>query len=843
MPPRMATFIAALLTAAVLLAGCGDQESPAAPAETPSVTVDYPLEGSVFPPEFVPPTFLWHDDHAGANRWNVVVTFTDGGEPLREVSVGPPPPEGEIDTEAIGATNQLYEGTPYQRSAHSWTPSPEIWAEIQDRTVAKPATVAFEGFAAKSPQTIVSRGAVTLTTSEDPVGAPIFYRDVPLMPAVGEDGRIAPLAPNAVPMIAWRLRDVTRPRSKVILTGMPSCANCHSFSRDGNTLGMDVDGPHGDKGAYAIAPLERVTVIGDEQVITWNSFPDKPEGHQTIGFLSQISPDGKFVVSTLNEELYVTNFADYRFLQVFYPTRGIIGWYSTETGEIKALPGADDTDYVHCQPAWSPDGSYLIFARARAFDAYPPGQEDAKYSGDPKEPQIQYDLVRMPFNGGKGGTPVPVEGASANGMSNTFPKISPDGKWLVFTQCKNGQLMRRDGRLRIVSVEGGEAREMNCNTPLMNSWHSFSPNGRWMVFSSKSRTPYTQMFLTHFDENGNDTPAILIPNSTAANRAVNIPEFVNRPYDDFDAIDVPAADHHRRLQEGLGLVAEEKFDEAVEKFRAAVKKEPGFRRALLALGFALLEMGRNEEARPPLIEAIELDSRVPLAHIKLGMTFLNDGRAAEAAPHFARALGIDRDSARAHHNLGLALLQQGKLEPALREVHEAARLEPADPNIRVNLGWILQQAGNRDGAIAEYRKAIEIDPANVQGRVNLVPALTMQGRHAEALEQIEALYAGKPDELQFKLQLAWALATMPKDGLRDGRRAVALAEQVRKTTGDDPAILDALAAAYAEAGRFPDAVKTAARAIEVLKAKGVTNVPELSRRLDAYRSGRPFRQQ
>ena len=72
---------------------------------------------------------------------------------------------------------------------------------------------------------------------------------------------------------------------------------------------------------------------------------------------------------------------------------------------------------------------------------------------------------------------------------------------------------------------------MRCNTTLMNSWHSFSPNGRWMVFSSKSRSPYTQMFLTHIDEKGNDSPAILIENSTAANRAVNIPEFVNIPQD------------------------------------------------------------------------------------------------------------------------------------------------------------------------------------------------------------------------------------------------------------------------------------------------------------------------
>ena len=82
---------------------------------------------------------------------------------------------------------------------------------------------------------------------------------------------------------------------------------------------------------------------------------------------------------------------------------------------------------------------------------------------------------------------------------------------------------------------------MRCNTPLMNSWHSFSPNGRWLVFSSKSRSPYTQMFLTHVDENGNDSPAILIENSTAANRAVNIPEFVNVPY-----VRLPEDPHARR---------------------------------------------------------------------------------------------------------------------------------------------------------------------------------------------------------------------------------------------------------------------------------------------------------
>jgi len=127
-------------------------------------------------------------------------------------------------------------------------------------------------------------------------------------------------------------------------------------------------------------------------------------------------------------------------------------------------------------------------------------------------------------------------------MSNSFPKVSPDGKWIVFVQAHNGQLMRPDGKLYIVAGGRGKARLMNCNTALMNSWHSFSPNGRWLVFSSKSRSPYTQMFLTHIDENGDDSPAILIENSTAANRAVNIPEFVNMKPSGIEHIDTPAVD-------------------------------------------------------------------------------------------------------------------------------------------------------------------------------------------------------------------------------------------------------------------------------------------------------------
>ena len=280
--------------------------------------------------------------------------------------------------------------------------------------------------------------------------------------------------------------------------------------------------------------------------------------------MSQISPDGQYVLSTfagkdqsIPSTYFVINFKDYRFLQVFYPTRGILACYSRATGRRQPLPGADDPRYVQTDGVWSPDQKYVVFARAKAKDPTREGRHAVLQANDPNEVQIQYSLYRVPFNGGKGGKAEPIAGASNNGMSNNFPKVSPDGRWIVFVKNRNGQLMRPDSQLYIVPATGGVARRMRCNTSLMNSWHSFSPNGRWLAFSSKSRSPYTQMYLTHIDENGNDSPPIYVDNSTPANRAVNIPEFVNVPSDGLQNIDVPASEFYRVMDEALDLIRRE----------------------------------------------------------------------------------------------------------------------------------------------------------------------------------------------------------------------------------------------------------------------------------------------
>ncbi|MEK7798561.1 MAG: hypothetical protein AAB297_01930, partial [Acidobacteriota bacterium] len=230
-------------------------------AVLPGVTVDYPRDGTVFPPEITAPTFLWHDDAAEADRWLVEVAFPGDSARIAALVRGDPPPPGEIDARCVSEHNEIYKGTPYQASARAWKPDSAVWAAIKRHSVAGPATITFFGYREGDPLRVLSRGRVTIGTSLDPVGAPIFYRDVPLMPAQTEQGVIKPLAQGSLPLINWRLRDIARAESRLMLTDMPTCANCHSFSGDGRTMGMDIDGPQGDKGAYAIAPVKKRMVI------------------------------------------------------------------------------------------------------------------------------------------------------------------------------------------------------------------------------------------------------------------------------------------------------------------------------------------------------------------------------------------------------------------------------------------------------------------------------------------------------------------------------------------------------------------------------------------------------
>jgi hypothetical protein len=548
---RAVRLLSAGVVLSLLTMACEPLRGQAARGSEPTlwpIAIDYPEDGSIFPPGITPPTFWWRD--AAGSSWTIEIGFAGKTAVMRIPVKGERLQVGPIDPECVGNKDDLPKLTPRQSATWTWKPDRGTWAAIEAHSVGQAATITITGYRAegtKAGLVAASQGKMAMTTSADPVGAAIFYRDVPLMPTTNTTGVVQPLANTSLHLIRWRLRDIRQPDSHTVLENMPTCGNCHSFSADGKKLGMDIDGPQNDKGLYAMVPVAKRMTIGSKDLVRWNT--DGLVGQTRVGFMSQVSPDGRYVLSTfagpqyrLLDTFYVTNFMDYRFLQVFYPTRGILEWYDSATGLRQPLPGADDPQFVQTDGVWSRDGKWIAFARAQARAPRVRGQGPAMRANDANETQIQYDLYRIPFHGGKGGTAERIVGASENGKSNTFPRISPDGKWIVFVECGNGQLMRPDSQLYIVPFAGGEARRMRANTSRMNSWHSFSPNGRWMVFASKERSAYTQMYLTHIDAEGNDSPAIIVDNATAANRAVNLPEFVNIAGDGIEQIEVHVAD-------------------------------------------------------------------------------------------------------------------------------------------------------------------------------------------------------------------------------------------------------------------------------------------------------------
>jgi tetratricopeptide (TPR) repeat protein len=240
---------------------------------------------------------------------------------------------------------------------------------------------------------------------------------------------------------------------------------------------------------------------------------------------------------------------------------------------------------------------------------------------------------------------------------------------------------------------------------------------------------------------------------------------------------------------------------------------------------------------------LQNDPENPLRHDAVASLYLDEGRFDDAIAHFRQSLRLNSESAATHYNLGIALSVRGRRDDAIAAFEQALRLDPDYALAHNNLGALLQLAGQQELALAHFTRAVTLRPDNVEARANLGQLLSNRGQAAEAAALFRETLALRPDHVQALAGLAWIRATATDSSLRDDADAVRLAERAASLTRHrDMVALDALAAAYASAGRFEDAMRVARIGLDSAAAAGQSDVAaQFRQRIELYQQREPLR--
>ncbi len=772
-------------------------------ANCSSIIVNYPIDETIFPPEIIPPKFEWQDDNEKSDQWLVSINFEDSTKNMAFLS-----------------------------PIKEWTPSDKEWTDIKNNSIEKKAVINIFGFNHDGPKTFFSNANITISTSKDSVGAPIFYREVnlPFEDAVKDPRRIR-----------WRFGAISsKTQPPIVLDSLPVCGNCHSFSADGSTLGMDVDYAN-DKGSYSILKTAKEMTLEKKNIITWSDYK-KEDKELTFGLLSQVSPDGKYAISTVKDRSVFVAVNNLAFSQLFFPAKGILAFYDREKKTFSSLPGADDKRYVQSNPSWSPDGKFIVFARSKAIS-----QKFIRNRGGVlltsedcidfinRDSLFKFDLYRIPFNNGKGGKPEPLKGASNNGMSNYFAKYSPDGKWIVFCKAESFMLLQKDSELYIIPAEGGEARRLSCNTSLMNSWHSWSPNSKWLVFSSKVNTPYTQLFLTHIDEKGNSSPAVLLSQFTAPDRAANIPEFVNIDPNGISKIHEQFIDDNSYLRTAQEHMRTNDYTNAEIACKKALQINPNNWEVQLEMAMIRDGQGKLNEAISYCREAVRINSKSGNAHSLLGFLLWKANNHKEGMIHLSKAVTLDPEDANSQIRLSQALLDQGNINEALSHLTKAASLKPDDRTLR-HIADIALQHGQISFALDHYNKAIKVEPSDFISLNNMANIFAQRGKIGKAVEYFRKALKINPNTVQSLTGLAKILNSKNPE-YRNVEEAIELSTKACELTNNqDVKPLLLLTSAYVNAKNYQKALETANTAYVIASSNGNKSLAQIiQKNIEFYR--------
>jgi tetratricopeptide (TPR) repeat protein len=300
------------------------------------------------------------------------------------------------------------------------------------------------------------------------------------------------------------------------------------------------------------------------------------------------------------------------------------------------------------------------------------------------------------------------------------------------------------------------------------------------------------------------------------------------------------AEAHNNL--GYVLLQKGSVDEAIAHCQKALQIKPDYAEAHNNLGNALLQKGSVDEAFTQYQKALQIKPDYAEAHNNLGYVLLQKGKMNEAIIHFQKALQIKPDYAEAHYNFGNALLQKGSVDEAIIHFQKALQIKPDNAKAHINLGSALLQKGKVDEAIIHFQKALQIKPDNAKAHIKLGSALLQKGKVDEAIIHFQKALQIKPDSPDVLNNLAWLLATCPDSHVRDGVQAVKYAGRACELTHYGvPPLVGTLAAAYAEAGRYDDAIAAGQKACALATAAGERELLEKNQQLLAlYRAHQPY---
>jgi tetratricopeptide (TPR) repeat protein len=288
------------------------------------------------------------------------------------------------------------------------------------------------------------------------------------------------------------------------------------------------------------------------------------------------------------------------------------------------------------------------------------------------------------------------------------------------------------------------------------------------------------------------------------------------------------------------LRAQGRLDEAVGYCRQALDLEPGNAEALVNLALALREQGQVDAAVGYLRHALQVRPGLVGGHANLGLCLLSQGRVDGAVGHLRSAGRLRPDHADMHYNLALTLLEQDQTDEALARFRQALEIDPEHVQARFGLGAELVALGRFDQGIPYLREVVRVVPDDAGTRYLLGRALVMTGQIGLGLARMQEAVRLDPDEPTVLNDVAWILATF--EAHRRPEEAVRLAERAAELTNHEIAeMLDTLAAAYAAAGRFDQAVATGEAALDKATADGNIELWQaLARRLAMYRQDKPY---